>query len=126
MYAQLIIASVAFVVGWQVNGWRLDSTYQKERADALLQAKIEQDRLQKKAEEADRAKNEQIRVVNNRLSVALGELRERSGRLPNAPESCQGTSGRELSREDAEFLVREAARADQLRAALNACYLLME
>jgi hypothetical protein len=126
MYPQLIIATVAFVVGWQVNGWRLDSTYQKERADALLQAKIEQDRLQKKAEEADRAKNEQIRVVNNRLSVALGELRERSSRLPNAPESCQGTSGRELSREDAEFLVREAARADQLRAALNACYLLME
>jgi hypothetical protein len=126
MYAQLIIASVAFVIGWQVNGWRLDSAYQKERADAILQAKIAQDRLQKQSEEAERAKNEQIRVVNNRLANALGELRERSSRVSNTPESCQGTSGRELSREDAEFLVREAARADQLRAALNACYLHME
>jgi phage-related minor tail protein len=123
MYAKLIIASVAFVMGWQVNGWRLDSAYQKERANAILQAKIAQDRLQKQSEEAERAKNEQIRVVNNRLANALGELRERSSRVSNAPENCQGTSGRELSREDAEFLVREAARADQLRAALNACYL---
>ena len=122
MYPQLIIASVAFVMGWQVNGWRLDSTYQQERADALLQAKVKQDQLQKQSEQTERAKNEQIRAVNNRLANALGELRNRPSRMPDTPQNCKGASGSELSKQDAEFLIREAARADQLRAALNACY----
>jgi hypothetical protein len=43
--------------------------------------------------------------------------------LPDTPGvECEGASGRELSREDAEFLAREAARADAIRAGLEACY----
>lgn len=122
MYPQLIIATVVFALGWQVNGWRLESAYQKERATALLQAKAKQDQLQKQSEQTERAKNEQIRAVNNRLANALGELRHRSSRMPDTAQNCKGASGSELSKPDAEFLIREAARADQLRAALNACY----
>lgn len=123
MYPKLIIATLVFALGWQVNGWRLESAYQKERATALLQAKVKQDQLQKQSEATERAKNEQIRAVNNRLTAALSELRNRPDRMPNTPQDCKGASGSELSKQDAEFLIREAARADQLRAALNACYL---
>jgi hypothetical protein len=42
--------------------------------------------------------------------------------MPNAPGVAKGATGAELSREDAGFLTREAARADALRAELNYCY----
>lgn len=41
---------------------------------------------------------------------------------PAPVANCQGSTGAELSREDAIFLVGEATRADELRAALSACY----
>lgn len=64
--------------------------------------------------------------VQRHLDVAIVSLRdrpERPTRLPDTPRiECSGASGRELSREDAEFLARESARADTLRAGLEACY----
>jgi hypothetical protein len=43
-----------------------------------------------------------------------------AGAAAGAPVS--GATGAELSREDAEFLAGEAARADAIRGALTACY----
>lgn len=61
--------------------------------------------------------------IGNRLQSALVSLRDRSGRMPEKSRiNISGTTGAELSREDAEFLTREAARADGLQAALKACY----
>lgn len=75
----------------------------------------------------------EIESLNNRVVVLLGQLRERKERgaaangsavppatSPTQPEqSCNGT---QLYREDAEFLAREAARADGAVIALNQCY----
>lgn len=56
-------------------------------------------------------------------------MRQRSDRRPapsgaasQASATCKGTTGAELSRPDAEFLIGEATRADSQRAALSACY----
>lgn len=50
------------------------------------------------------------------------ELQSRPMRLPPPQRAaCQGTSGSELSRPDAEFLAREAARADYYARELIAC-----
>ena len=67
---------------------------------------------------------EQVRV-NSGLLADLERLRERPERpsLPETPRTeCEGTTGAELSREDAGFLAREAARADTLRTGLVSCY----
>jgi hypothetical protein len=42
--------------------------------------------------------------------------------VPGAGATCSGSTGAELSRPDAIFLGGEAARADELRTALSACY----
>lgn len=80
------------------------------------------------ADKIRKEKDAQIASLNGRLSVALDGLRQRPQRPPSpskdstAPCDCQGATGSQLSREDAEFLARESARADRLRAALEQCY----
>ena len=53
---------------------------------------------------------------------ALIKLRNRTSRNDNQANNGQGATGMSLSAEDATFLIREAARADGLRTALEACY----
>ena len=70
-------------------------------------------------------KDDRLQVVSRRLDAALDGLRQRPSRPTEAaPDACtcQGASGSQLSREDAEFLSREAARADRLRSSLEQCY----
>ena len=122
MYGKLIVVGIAFAAGWQINSWRLESRYQQEKLDILIQAKKDQERLERQAAEIERAKDKQIRAINSRLSSTLEQLRQRPERLPDPAPACEGTTGAELSRPDAEFLAREAARADRLRQALAACY----
>lgn len=45
-----------------------------------------------------------------------------SGAVGQAAPACAGSTGAELSRPDAEFLIREATRADAQRESLGACY----
>jgi hypothetical protein len=131
MYWKIGLFILGCVIGWFVNGWRLQSkitSLEKEYAQNVSRAyeqtrKIETE-LTQKIEKLERKKNGEIANVNARLRVALSELSERTSRstTSTSPTDCKGTTGTELSREDAEFLTREAARADRLRAALGACY----
>lgn len=70
--------------------------------------------------------DKEVNSIRQHLDNAISELRKRPTRptgVPTAPHpECSGATGRELSGEDAEFLAREAARADTLRAGLEACY----
>ena len=78
------------------------------------------------------ARNYEAKLVDVRrnLNIALDSLRSRPDRAPGVSEApradCAGGTGAELSRPDAEFLVGEAARADRLRAALDACYAVLD
>ena len=66
-------------------------------------------------------KDAQIKAINTQLLDAISELRKRSSRAESAANGACGT-GATLSSEDAEFLVREASRADEIRVGLDACY----
>ena len=66
-------------------------------------------------------KDAQINSINNQLVDAISELRKRPSRAQSAVNGSCGT-GATLSAEDAEFLTREAARADIIRSSLSACY----
>ena len=72
-------------------------------------------------DEIRKVKDAQIRDINSKLVDAISELRKRPSR-PESPLPGQIGTGASLFAEDAIFLRREAARADELRAGLEACY----
>lgn len=129
---------LAVVLAFVANGFYWNA-HGSNAADARWTAKITAERL--KATEAARVKetmwqgviNEtskqylaRIAGIRGNLDVALNGLRdrpERPGNLPDHPRTdCAGATGAELSGPDARFLASEAARADELRAGLGACY----
>jgi len=70
----------------------------------------------------------QIQALNSSLASAIAGLRERpsrdgSGNMPHDPSTgaTLGATGADLLRQDSEFLVREASRADKLRLQLAQC-----
>lgn len=127
------VAVLAFgvLMGWVVNGYRLNSTIsslkasQAEEVSRYYQAaRTAEKALITATEGIRRQKDAEIKVISGKLQSALSELRQRQERPSSADTArdCKGTTGAELSRQDAEFLAREAARADQLRSALELCY----
>ena len=135
----LILAVVlAFVVNgfyWNAKGsnaadTRWTAKIENERADFLLKARAKEKEMQDVFDTA--AKKQAARLADTRrnLDIALDGLRDRPERPSGMPEGaragCTGGTGAELSRQDGEFLDREAARADDIRAGLVACYEVMD
>lgn len=96
----------------------------KVTADALKITKDLQDASVKEREKKDA----QIKTLNASLNTALSGLlkrpsRDSAGNLPINPTtgSTIGATGADLSRQDAAFSLREAARADSLRLQLVEC-----
>lgn len=102
-----------------------------EYAAAQAAAREKEQALQAGADQIRKDKDREIRDLNARAAALTNSLRERPARttteasaLPSsasagcAPASCTGAG---LSREDAQFLAGEAARADELRASLKQC-----
>ena len=125
------ILAFGVLVGWVINGWRLNANIASLRASQAEEvsryyqaARTAEKALITATEGIRRQKDAEIKVITGKLQSALGELRQRQERPSSADTArdCKGTTGAELSRQDAEFLIREAARADQLRSALELCY----
>lgn len=96
----------------------------KTATDRADQAEINMKTI-KKAKDEEKSKSD---AAVRRLTADLAGLRNRAERRANADTEgagtvgqCAGASGAELSRPDAEFLTREAARADDAAERLNQC-----
>ena len=135
----LILGVLATVIGAYFTGAFVESG----RADTRWEAKTEKDKRaaveqalkdergqQEKANAAIRQQAADQAAINNRLRSDLASLRNRPERAAGMPtgtrSACSGATGAELSRSDAEFLVGEAARADDQRAGLAACYAVID
>ena len=112
---------VAFTSGWIINGWRWNNTALKLAAaqtkaliDAERKSRKQELALQAAADAARSTKDAEITIIRNQLDAALANL-------PGAAGTCPPATGAQLSREDAEFLAREAARADAVVSGLKAC-----
>ena len=131
-----LLVVFSFIAGWKVNGWRftakietMQSDYAKALAKATQEARTKEQVMQIAADKLRKEKDENINKLTNRLNATLNELRHRSYRPASATvpktsiigPSAEGCTGRELYRQDAEFLIREAARADKLRESLIQC-----
>ena len=111
--------SIGGYTGWTFNQARHDAAM----VDAQQQSQQTEDQHNAQLAKQNQAHADAVRDVNRKLADALERLRKRPERLPEpARASCEGGTGAELSGPDAGFLEREAARADELRAALGACY----
>ena len=109
----------------------------KERIRTLLDAQVKAQREYELALEArvgtiQKDKENEIKSINDRYLALADSVRKRGSRPTGtsaakdpsaAPADSNGTrcTGGELYREDAEFLAREALRADVLQKALVAC-----
>jgi hypothetical protein len=130
----MLAVVIAFVLNgfyWHANGsnaadTRWTARIQKERADSLQAARLKEKQLQEAYDAAAKKQAARLAGVQRTLDTALDSLRDRPERPAGVSEAarsdCAGGTGAELSRADAEFLAREAARADGLRAGLEACY----
>ena len=111
------------------NTWWL-SRINADKAAAVQQALNTERANQEKANAAIRQQAADQAAINTRLRADLASLRHRPERTSNLPavsdSSCSGATGAELSRSDAGFLVGEAARADEVRAGLIACYAVID
>ena len=115
LYAIYALVAVTLFFGGFVNG----CSYQQSKAEKTIRDKEHQ--YQSDADSIRIQKDAQIKVINTQLVDAISSLRSRSS---NATKTITGQdcNGSTLSAPDAEFLIREAARADEIRVALEACY----
>jgi len=109
-----ITAIVLFCSGF-VSGCQ----HQQASQEKVIREKEHQ--YQADADKIRKDKDDQIKAINSQLVDAISELRKRPSRAEQAANGQSGT-GATLSAEDAEFLIREASRADQIRVGLEACY----
>lgn len=116
--AYLMLASFLFLAGWTINGWRYEARISKD-----IQKMIVTERNLQKELDIQRGKyNAEIRSLNAKHNGIIEQLRKRPSRSSTVTENGQACDGSKLPREDAEFLIGEATRADQVVAQLNFCY----
>ena len=122
----LIGAAIALAVSFG-SGFGLGHKLEKARFDEYKLEQVEATR-KKEREQQDavdqlrKEKDAKIANINNQLFDAINELRKRPTRPAEGTSNGQSGTGTSLYAEDAIFLTREAARADVLRTALEACY----
>lgn len=115
IYAIFAIVGAVLFCGGFVNG----CSYQQSKAEKTVRDKEHQ--YQSDADKIRIEKDAQIKAINNQLADTLVSLRSRSSSATKTING-QDCNGATLSASDAEFLVREASRADQIRVGLEACY----
>jgi len=115
----------AYFYGYKAGGDSQRAADAEKVQEAVDAARKEEQVKQEKVNEQAQKQFDDLSDINNTLNADNLRLQQRPNRkhLPNDSKvNCQGTTGANLSRPDARFLTREAARADTLRAALRACY----
>lgn len=132
--------AVASVGGWVVRGWLADrdlaaltADIERNRAEAFKAGREIERNQQEVVNHALRTQNDSLAGIAAGLRADLERLRQRperpaaaAGVSAAAQPACPGATGAELFRSDAEFLAREAARADDIRAGLVACYAVID
>jgi hypothetical protein len=121
-----VIACIgAYFYGVEVTDTKWVAKTQTAINDAVASARAEEKIKQGKVNDILQKQINGLGDINTQLNADLISLRNRPSRRDSTGDpkvNCKGASGRELSGPDAEFLTREAARADEIREALTACY----
>lgn len=131
-------AGAGYYQGNEAGQAKVQQAWDKERAEqesayaqAQAAAREKEQQLQTSADQIRQEKDREIRNLNARATALTNSLRDRAERptteastvpsTANAGPAPAGCTGEKLYRTDGEFLAREAARADELRALLRQC-----
>ena len=121
--AAFLLAGLLVALGFRLGIKAKQAEWDAVTVKAQQQAQQIQEQHNAEVAKINQDHADKVRSVNLRLADALERLRNRPERMPeSARGACEGGTGAELSGPDAAFLEREAARADELRAAVSACY----
>jgi len=115
LYAIYAISAIVLFCSGFVSGCQ----HQQSAQEKVIREKEHQ--YQADADKIRKEKDAQINAINSQLVDAISSLRSRPSRSTETTNG-KGCNGTGLFAEDSEFLVREAARADQIRVALDSCY----
>lgn len=140
VWIELLVAAIIAAACWYAYNWVYDrgaesvqvkwdaETFEetKQSAKIAAEALATTKSLQEGANHEQKAKNAQIASLNSKLDTAIAGLSNRPSRtdpsdVPKSPGTCPICTGAGLSREDAEFLTREATRAKALDINLASC-----
>ena len=98
------------------------NAFEEYKAEEIKNAREKEHQMQDATDQIRKDKDAQINAINNQLADALVQLRNRPSRTSQISSNGQNGTGSTLFAEDAEFLIREATRADQIRTGLESCY----
>ena len=136
---KLIAVIVVWLLSVVLTGWFSYRSGVDKEATKFLKYRQSQQALVLEQQEEHKAKlteqlkdkEDAIKSINQRHAAIVSGLRQRTERpstIPAVKEAssspvCTGTgsTGEQLYRQDAEFLIGEAAKADILRQALKTC-----
>ena len=113
------------------QAWDKEKTAQyAQHAKALEESVEKQQQFQMVADKLRQEKDREIRDIAARNTALANSLRDRQSRSTPNPSPVSSTTGvgqsactgKELYREDSEFLIGVAREADELRVALKQCY----
>jgi hypothetical protein len=113
------------------QAWDKEKTAQYAQYAKAMEESVEiQQQLQMGADKLRQEKDREIRDITARNTALANSLRDRQSRPATPTSSVSGSAsagqsactGKQLYREDGEFLVGVAREADELRIALKQCY----
>jgi len=117
-----IALAVSFATGFGL-GHKLEAAkFNEYKLEQAQNTRIKEQEHQAATDEIRKAKDAKIADINNKLIDAISELHKRTSRPAEVSSNGPSCTGGSLYSEDAIFLIREAARADTIRTALEACY----
>jgi hypothetical protein len=122
LYGAIAAVVISFSSGATIGYKWEKSNFDNYKLEQERNTRIKEQEHQAVTDEIRKTKDAKIADINNKLVDAISELRKRTSRPAEVPNNGQSCSGRNLYSEDAIFLTREAARADIIRTALEACY----
>ena len=120
-YVKIGLCVVVLAFSWYLGFSFSNNRFLEYKAYQATQTQKAQEDHQQATDQIRKDKDAQITSINTQLVDAISQLRQRPNRAQTAANG-QGGTGATLSAEDAEFLTREAARADIIRSGLSACY----
>ena len=123
-YVKIAVVAV-LVLGAGYTGYSLEAArFDRYKAEQISLVQKLQEQHQEATDQIRKDKDVKISSINRQLDSAIDKLRSRPSRTQAASNGQvnSGCTGAQLYGEDATVLEREAARADTIKVALQACY----
>lgn len=122
----LFSALAGYGYGHQHGAAGVQAKWDTEKAATATAQRTKEAELQAGMDKLRTEKNRETAKLRRTVAALTDSLRDRPERpsVPasaNAGDGASGCTGAELYRQDSQFLVNEATRADQIRLALKSC-----